>query len=153
MSVHGIDVSDYQQNVDWQALKYANLEFSFIKSTEGKTWKAKTFQAKWKESKKAGIILGAYHFFRPQRTGEEQAKNFLEILDSVGGLNGDDLAPVLDLEVRDGVTSLTIQDRALDWLKTIESETKRKPIIYISPEKFTQISSTAFMEETLKLPY
>jgi lysozyme len=155
MSVHGIDVSDHQPRVDWQTLKDANIEFTFIKVTEGKTWKAETFKTKWQESKNAEILRGAYHFFRPQRTGEEQAKNFLEMLDSVGGLNGDDLAPVLDLEVRDGVTSLTIQDRALEWLKTIESKTKRKPIIYTSPGFWDglSVSSSAFADYPLWLAH
>lgn len=153
MSVHGINVSDYQSNVDWKTFKNANIEFAFIKSTEGKTWKAETFKAKWKESKNAGILRGAYHFFRPQRTGEAQAKNFLEMLDSVGGLNGDDLAPVLDIEVRDEVSSSTIEERAWEWIKTIESETKRKPIIYTSPSFWDglSISSSAFSDYPLWL--
>jgi lysozyme len=133
MSIPGIDVSDYQDPVDWQTVKNSGIQFAIIKATEGQTWKARTFKEKWRDSKQVGMIRGAYHFFRPNRTGQSQAENFLDMLAEAGGLQENDIAPVLDLEVRDGINSSTIKERCLDWLETIETRTGRKPIIYVSP--------------------
>lgn len=130
MSIPGIDVSDHQDPVDWSTLAGQGIKFAFIKATEGKTFKADTFQDKWLKAKSAGILRGAYHFFRPSRTGTEQADNFLAALTRAGGLGANDIAPVLDIEVKDGISSLEIRNRCLVWLDKVEAATGRKPIIY-----------------------
>lgn len=130
MSIPGIDVSDFQDPVDWPALVSQGIKFTFIKATEGKTFKADTFKDKWQKAQSAGLLRGAYHFFRPSKTGSEQANNFLATLSSVGGLAAQDFSPVLDIEVKDGVSSLEIRKRCLDWLDQVESSTGRKPVIY-----------------------
>jgi lysozyme len=132
MSIPGIDLSDFQ-DVDlagWSSLAIQGIKFALIKATEGRTFQAHSFQDKWQHSKSAGILRGAYHFFRPSRTGEEQATNFLNTLNEVEGLGPDDIAPVLDIEVRDGISSPEIRRRCLVWLEKVEQATGRKPIIY-----------------------
>ncbi|MBD2056975.1 peptidoglycan-binding protein [Oculatella sp. FACHB-28] len=130
MSVPGIDVSDHQLLVDWSTVASQGIKFALIKATEGKSFRASTFKDKWRDAKSADILRGAYHFFRPTRTGEEQADNFLQALDSTGGLEVNDLSPVLDIEVKDGVSSDVIRERCLIWLAKVEAETGRKAIIY-----------------------
>ncbi len=130
MSVPGIDVSDYQNPVDWPIVASQGVKFALIKATEGKSTKANTFQDKWQQSKSAGILRGAYHFFRPTRTGEDQADNFLQMLNLVGGLEADDISPILDVEVKDGISAEEIRKRSLKWLEKVETATGRKPIIY-----------------------
>lgn len=130
MSIPGIDVSDHQDLVDWSLLANQGIKFAFIKATEGKAFKADTFKDKWSKAKSAGILRGAYHFFRPSRTGEDQANNFLDALTKAGGLGANDLSPVLDIEVKDGISLLEIRKRCLMWLDKVETATGRKPIIY-----------------------
>ncbi|MEP0914745.1 peptidoglycan-binding protein [Leptolyngbya sp. GB1-A1] len=130
MSVPGIDVSDFQDPVNWSTVASQGINFALIKATEGKSFRADTFRDKWRDAKTAGILRGAYHFFRPNRTGEDQADNFLQALDSAGGLGVDDISPVLDIEVKDGVSSDVIRERCLIWLAKVEAETGRKAIIY-----------------------
>jgi lysozyme len=66
-SVLGIDVSNHNPPVDWQAVKNANISFAFAKATEGATFKDITFARNWSGMKAAGIMRGAYHFFRPAK--------------------------------------------------------------------------------------
>ncbi|TAE47696.1 MAG: hydrolase, partial [Oscillatoriales cyanobacterium] len=66
MSIRGIDVSDYQPNVNWQAVAKGGILFAFVKSTEGATLVSQTFARNWGGIKAAGIQRGAYHFFRPE---------------------------------------------------------------------------------------
>lgn len=130
MSVPGIDVSDYQDPVGWTAVASQGIKFALIKATEGKSTRADTFKDKWQQAKSVGILRGAYHFFRPTRTGEDQADNFLQALNSAGGLEANDISPVLDIEVKDGVSADLIRERCLIWLDKVEAETGRKSIIY-----------------------
>jgi lysozyme len=130
MSVPGIDVSDFQHPVNWSAVANQGIKFALIKATEGKSFRADTFQDKWQQARSVGILRGAYHFFRPTRTGEDQADNFLQALNLAGGLEANDISPVLDIEVKDGISGEVIRERCLTWLAKVEAETGRKPIIY-----------------------
>lgn len=78
MSLPGIDLSDFRSlsRGEWKLLAGQGLRFAFVKARKGKSFQAETFEAKWNDSKAAGLLRCAYHFFRPSRTGEEQAFNF-----------------------------------------------------------------------------
>ena len=138
-SVLGIDVSNHNPPVDWQAVKNANISFAFAKVTEGATFKDKTFTTNWSGMKAAGILRGAYHFFRPAKTAEEQVDNFLQVVKKV--LEPGDLPPVLDVEpwpkeVGEAWKNLAFKDRinrVKTWLEKVEQATGEKPIIYTSP--------------------
>src|SRR5262249_22791906 len=70
-SLKGIDVSNYQGKIDWQAVKKSGVVFAFAKATEGVDFVDKSFAANFKAMKAAGIIRGAYHFARPGRGATE----------------------------------------------------------------------------------
>lgn len=135
-SVLGIDVSNHNPPVDWQAVKNANISFAFAKATEGVTFKDKTFATNWSGMKAAGIIRGAYHFFRPAKTADEQVDNFLKVVKNV--LEPGDLPPVLDLEPWPEQVGIDWKNIAFNerinqvktWLEKVEQATGEKPIIY-----------------------
>jgi len=88
------------------------------------------FKHNWEEAGKRDIRRGAYHFFRTSRDGAAQARNFIS---TVGELRHGDLPPVLDLEtIHLGCTHELLNERALQWLKTVEAHYGRKPIVYTS---------------------
>src|SRR5262249_34286320 len=73
----GIDVSHYQGTIDWAAVNDGGIGFAFMKATEGLTFVDSTFAANWSGAKAHGVVRGAYHFFRPQDDGIQQADFFL----------------------------------------------------------------------------
>src|SRR4029077_6599664 len=98
-SIHGIDVSKYQQMIAWDVVsamqvKKIKLGFVFIKATEGIGNTDPQFKRNWKRSKDAGMVRGAYHFFLATKDGRMQAENFIKAVDLKTG----DLPPVLDIE-------------------------------------------------------
>jgi lysozyme len=131
MALQGIDVSAYQNPVNWATVANSGIYYAFAKATEGETFVDPSFATNWATMRSAGIIRGAYHFFRPGKDPRTQANNFLKALTPT--LDGSDLPPVLDLEVLDNLTPGVVLDRANQWLKIIESATGRKPIIYTFP--------------------
>ena len=92
--IAGIDVSKHNGNIDFSQVRDDNYQFAFIKASEGKTYKDEAFDRNYKNARDAGLKVGAYHFFRKNRTGKEQADNFL------GAVQGKtfDLPLVIDLE-------------------------------------------------------
>ncbi len=129
--VHGIDVSHYQKHIDWPAIAAQDIQFAFVKASEGETMQDSIFCKNWFEMDEAGIKRGAYHFFRPTISAETQAWNFLGTV----SLENGDLAPVLDVEVMDGVDAETLRKGVKTWLQVVENFYKIKPIIY-SNQKF-----------------
>ncbi|MEH1829005.1 MAG: GH25 family lysozyme [Nostoc sp.] len=136
----GIDVSDHDGSVNWPQVRSAGFTYAFAKATEGRTWKADTFPKNWRQIQGAGIIRGAYHFFRPSVDPKEQARNFLDYVASVEPIQPEDLPPALDLEhfpdsVRrewESVSKPERVQRVRTWIDIVETEINRKPIIYTS---------------------
>lgn len=74
---------------------------------------------------------------RRARPGKDQAKHFLEIIAAAGGLLEGDLSPVADFETSYGASPSTMLKCLEDWLEHVETETKRRPIIYTGPSFWT----------------
>ena len=92
--VAGIDVSKHNGDIDFEQVKNDDYQFVFIKASEGKTYKDDAFARNYRAAREADLKVGAYHFFRKNRTGREQADNLL------GVVKGKtlDLPLVIDLE-------------------------------------------------------
>lgn len=78
--VMGIDVSSHNGKIDYKTMKKGGVEFVWIKASEGATFKDKNFYANHSGAGKAGIKRGAYHFFRFDKDGVEQAMNLLDVV-------------------------------------------------------------------------
>ncbi len=129
--LHGIDVSYAQGKIDWQRVKTmqedsVRIRFAFIKATEGLLTVDPYFKRNWREAAKAGIVCGAYHFFRPKKDGLWQARFFLQNV----RLETGDLPAVVDIEVLDGVPPEKMRQRLKEYIKKVEAVTGVRPIIY-----------------------
>lgn len=125
--MQGVDVSHYQRRINWDTVAAKeNIDFVFVKATEGRDYIDTLFCENWEGLRQAGLRRGAYHFFRSYGCGDEQAAHFLSICEMQPG----DLVPVLDIETTDGVQDEVIVQEADIWLKTVEQRLKVKPIIY-----------------------
>jgi len=122
----GIDVSHYQGRVNWDAVKGAGCAFAFAKATEGAGVTDPFFAANWAGMKAAGLLRGAYHFFRPEQDAARQAAHFLSAVQFQPG----DLPPVLDVEVNDGVTGSALVGGVQTWLDAVEPAAGVTPVIY-----------------------
>lgn len=112
----------------YKAKEIRPVSFVFIKATEGAAFKDRDFNENWKNAGRSTLRRGAYHFFRSSKDGEIQARNFIS---TVGELRFKDLPPVLDIEtIHRGCTRKLLNERALQWLRTVEKHYGRKPIVY-----------------------
>jgi len=125
----GIDISHWQGKIDWPRVQAAGKIFAFIKATESTTFVDPEFANNWQQAKQAGLVRGAYHFFRPLADPARQADLFLRTVTLEGG----DLPPVLDLEISNNLRASTIISKVEIWVKRIEEQTGKKAIIYSSP--------------------
>ena len=85
MLVRGIDVSQWQGNINWNELKNSNIDFAIIRTGFGRNDKNQidtNFYKNIKNAKEAGIKLGAYHYSYAESPEDaiEEAKFCLSIL-------------------------------------------------------------------------
>ena len=147
-SILGIDVSHWNGNINWNLVMTEGYVFAYAKATEGMTFKDNKFSTYMLGGKNAGMIMGAYHFARPDNNSPEQdANNFLNTAKEYTGELF--LPPVLDLEDVDGVnnlqamfTSSQLTSWVTQWLTIVENETGVKPIIYTNSKYANYLGSS-----------
>jgi len=128
-TLKGIDVSEFQGSISWAAVRQSGVRYAFIRASDGTSFPDDRFDSNWAGSKNAGVIRGAYQFFRANQDPVAQA-NLL--LDMMGDLDESDLPPVLDVETANGVSGTVVLARARTWLEHVAAATGRTPIIYTS---------------------
>ncbi len=134
--VRGIDVSHHQGAIDWERISQQNIRFAFIKATEGADFKDPLFSVNWEKAKNTPLRVGAYHFFRAEKSGAEQAHNFIVTVP----LEAKALPPVLDVEcpvAPDAATREKIRQNIAECLNILETHYRVKPIIYATAEAYT----------------
>ncbi|MGL4438132.1 MAG: glycoside hydrolase family 25 protein [Bosea sp. (in: a-proteobacteria)] len=131
--VHGIDVSRWQAEIDWSAVRAAGTRFVFVKATEGGDHIDPRFLVNWNGARAAGIPVGAYHFVYWCRPAHEQAQWFVQHIPR----DPDALPPVLDLEWNGHsrtcprkVSKELALEKARLMLRELEQHTGKIPIIY-----------------------
>ncbi len=143
--VHGVDVSHYQMQVDWDTLLTQNIDFVFIKATEGESLQDSLFIKNWEALGRRDVIRGAYHFFHPSVSIEGQFQNFTKRVK----LESLDLPPVVDIEVTNGESATNIRDALKQILLKLEAHYKIKPIIYTNQKLYNEYLQNAFSEYPL----
>lgn len=78
--IRGIDVSSHNGMMNLDAAAKDGVEFVFIKASEGATFRDPNFRLNYTKARHAGLMTGAYHFFRFDVDGVSQAVNFLRAI-------------------------------------------------------------------------
>lgn len=108
--VRGIDISAHNGMMNLDAARADGIDFAFIKASEGDRYGDPNFALNYDKATRAGIKVGAYHFFRFDVDGVRQALNMLERV----GDRRLDLGLVVDVEQTgnaSGVDPALISDR------------------------------------------
>jgi len=142
-AVHGVDVSRWQGEIDWHTLRSQGANFVYIKATDGGDHLDPMFKKNWRESHKAGLKRGAYHFFYWCRVASEQADWFIRNVPRVEGA----LPPVIDVEYNGQSKCKYRLSRAKTiekmqvFMDRLEAHYGQRPVIYTAPD---------FYEDNLK---
>jgi GH25 family lysozyme M1 (1,4-beta-N-acetylmuramidase) len=125
----GIDVSHHNGQPNWAQVKQAGVKFAFAKATEAQTFRDPEYARNKAQAEANGIVFGAYHFARPDKTAGDAAAEATTFVD-FAQLNDDNLIPVLDLEDNGGLGARKLKRWAKDWLATVQTQLGVKPMIY-----------------------
>ncbi|KAF6582775.1 glycoside hydrolase family 25 protein [Paenibacillus sp. EKM211P] len=148
-NAQGIDVSHHQGSIDFKKVAADGISFVFIKATQGRSFRSKTFLQFVKDAKTAGLLIGAYHYIDDSANTPElarrEAENFAKAIKDAGGASTFDLPPVMDYEShKSNLSKTAITAVAKAFLQEIERLTGVRPIVYTYPSfigNFSGLSS------------
>jgi len=126
----GIDVSHHNGSVDWGLVKAYGYSFVFIKATEGTTFEDSKFHYNYKGGRKNNLLTGYYHFARPYNNPIEEADFFIETISKYNGFKKEDLPPVLDIEVNEGLNKIEVSKWVRIWINRVKEIKGIQPILY-----------------------
>ena len=159
--IQGIDVALWEPNIDWAKVRAQGIRFAFIKASQA-DFADPLFDSHWAGAKQAGILRGAYHFLDPKVDARIQAETFLRTVKLEPGdlppvLDLEELKVNVPENPKKGgkgskpskgekgskdgnpnkvpglVPNSQIISCAEAWLRKVEAETGRRPIIYSAP--------------------
>ena len=136
-TVVGVDVSHYQGEVDWPTLVGQNIQFAYIKATEGSGSVDETFKNNLKGAMDAGLPVGAYHFFSYDSPGARQAEHFIETVPDLPGM----LPPVIDVEFygdyhRKPAEVGNVEPELRDMVDRMKDHYGKSPMIYATGRSY-----------------
>ncbi|MBM0225851.1 GH25 family lysozyme [Micromonospora sp. ATA51] len=139
-TIRGIDVSSHDHNlgpIDWPAVAANGYKFAYIKATEGRTYLNPYFAEDYRGAKAAGLLVGAYHFARPDSRDPVTEANFF-IDNAQFAKDSQTLVPMVDIEwpywsgapTCYGLTTTEFSN----WIRAFSNQVKtrigRVPMIY-----------------------
>ncbi len=134
----GIDVSRWQERMDWSVTAAAGVKFAFIRATIGAAGVDTYFDENWAGAEAAGLQRGPYHLYRPDRDAIVQAEHFATHSAGLG-----ELPPAVDLEKVPGAEpGPSYPDEVRRFLEHLKASTGRKPVIYTNPSFWNSVLGT-----------
>jgi len=139
-SLPGIDVSQWQQTIDWSKVAGAGIRFVIARATKGQHYVDPTFQANVDGARAEGIVVGAYHRATPSgganantTDARAEADHYLAVASPGVG----DLIPALDIEETGGLAPPDLVVWVKTWVTRVTNRLGVKPMLYASPNFWT----------------
>lgn len=121
--IKGIDVSHHQHDIDWKSVQGENIDFAYIKATEGSTWVDECLDVNYTGAKENDIDYGFYHFVSFASSPEDQLANYKSATENFDMK----LIPALDAEYYADMEKNPLpKDQVLTQIKELEELFKKE---------------------------
>lgn len=156
--LEGIDVSRFQNRIDWDLVGGDGIAFAFVQASRGtgkdcsvkprRCGPDERYAANVEAARAVGIAVGPYHraFAGGRGRSGIRADARAEagvFITSVGRLRPGDLAPALDVETPfDGLRPGKLRLWVRTWLKRVERKLGARPLIYTNTSSWAATGDT-----------
>ena len=142
----GIDVSEWQGNIDFKKVKEAGIEVVYIRAGQGFSYKDSKFERNYEEAKKNGLKVGVYHYVtaRSEEDAKIQAKFFVSLISK----KQIDCKLAMDFESFGNLNNSEINKVALTFLEEVKKLSGKDVIVYSN----TYNAKYTFSKEVAKYP-
>ena len=139
----GLDVSSWQGNVNWSAVKANGARFAYVKATEGTSYTNPYFAQQYVGSYNVGLVRGAYHFALPDRSSGAAQANYFASNGGAWSADNQTLPGLLDIEYNPygatcyGLSRAGMVNWIADFINTYRARTGRWAVIYTTTDWWT----------------
>lgn len=157
--MRGIDVSRFQEKINWSKVGETKLQFAFVQASRGsgedcavvpeRCGGDEFYERNYRRARANGIQVGAYHRAFTggghdrrglKRDARAEARLFVR---KVGELRSGDLLPALDVETPfGGLGQRSLRQWIRIWLRKVENELGAKPIVYTNRSSWRATGDT-----------
>lgn len=124
----GIDVSEWQGEIDWQKVKNAGIEMVYIRSSAGSAYRDARFAENYAGAKENGMKVGFYHYVTAKNV--EQAQQQAEFFVNVIGSTTPECKLAMDFESFGSLTAAQVNEISEAFLQTVQERSGRQVCIY-----------------------
>lgn len=125
---NGIDVSEWQENIDFAEVARDGIDVVYIRVSEGNNYVDPYFRENYEKAKANGLRTGFYHFLTATNVEEaiDEAEFFVS---NIKGLEPE-CKLAMDFEVFDGLNVVEINEISRAFLERVEELSKKECVIY-----------------------
>ena len=124
----GIDVSEWQGDIDFDKVKNAGIDVVYIRAGQGFSYEDAKFERNYSEAKKSGLKIGVYHYMTARNV--EQAKLQAQFFVSLISNKQIDCKLAMDFESFGNLNKTEINEIALAYMKEVERLSKKEVVVY-----------------------
>lgn len=126
--INGIDVSEFQGNINFSEVRNSGIEIVYIRSSEGTSFIDPYFRQNYDNAKANGLKVGFYHYVTARNVDQarEEARFFVSVISNTSP----DCRLAMDFEYFGGLNVDKINEISLAFLQEVENLSKKEVIIY-----------------------
>ncbi|MCQ2191718.1 MAG: hypothetical protein MJZ23_02480 [Paludibacteraceae bacterium] len=147
LTYHGLDVSHHQHDIDWPSVAQHDIQFIYIKATEGEVFRDDMYETNVSRARAAGLKVGSYLYFHPEASAKRQFENFRDVVRE----EYQDLIPMVDVEETDGLNRRLVQNRLHELLDIMTDYYGQRPLIYTATSFYNTYLQNAINEYPLMM--
>ena len=144
-AIEGIDVSEFQGNINFQEVKDYGIEIVYIRSSASHSYIDAKFEENYQKAKENNLKIGFYHYVTARNIEEaqEQARFFATVIKGKEA----DCRLAMDFETFRGLTKEEINSIAKSFLEELKRLTKKELVIYSDAYNAKYTFDEALFEE------
>ena len=144
---HGIDVSQWQGNIDFDAVSESGIEIVYIRAGQGSGYTDPYFRSNYEGAKAAGLKIGFYHYVTAQNTAQavQQADFFYSLIKD----KTIDCRPAMDFESFPGLDNREINAIASAYLQRLAEHLGYNPAFYSNSYDTAAVWDSSFTDYPL----
>lgn len=133
----GIDVSGWQENINYEEVRNSGIDIVYMKASEGSNFVDPYFNQNYTNAKANGLKVGFYHYLTA-RSVEEAMIEARFFVATISGKNPD-CKLAMDFESFGSLTVSEINEIGIAFIRTVESLSKKEVVIYSNTNDATTI--------------
>ena len=144
-AIEGIDVSEFQGNINFREVKDYGIEIVYIRSSASHSYIDAKFEENYQKAKENNLKIGFYHYVTARNIEEaqEQARFFATVIKGKEA----DCRLAMDFETFRGLTKEEINSIAKSFLEELKRLTEKEVVIYSDAYNAKYTFDEALFEE------